>query len=133
MSDAMSRRTFVKAVSATAVVNSIVGPARAEERVATSGVATEWSYVSGKQYDDPFNQVEVDAVVTLPSGAEERIPGFWAGGSTWRVRYAPPAPGSYKIRSVCSDTKNRDLHDQAMTSPRRTVCGAPILITSTAR
>ena len=115
MSDAMSRRTFVKAVSATAVVNSIAGSARAEERVATSGVATEWSYVSGKQYDDPFNQVEVDAVVTLPSGSEERIPGFWSGGSTWRVRYAPPAPGSYKIRSVCSDAKNRDLHDQTLT------------------
>jgi hypothetical protein len=115
MSDAMSRRTFVKAVSATAVVSSIAGPAQAEERVATSGVATEWSYVSGKQYDDPFNQVDVDAVVTLPSGAEERVPGFWSGGSTWRVRYAPPAPGAYKIRSACSDTKNRDLHDQMLT------------------
>ena len=94
MSDPMSRRTFVKAVSATAVVNSIARTAGAEERIATAGVATEWSYTSGKQYDDPFNQVEVDAVVTLPSGGEERIPAFWSGGSTWRVRYAPPAPGA---------------------------------------
>src|SRR5579862_3615151 len=115
MSDAMSRRTFVKAVSATAVANSIAIKARAEERVATAGVATEWSYTSGKQYDDPFNRVEVDAVVALPSGGEERVPAFWAGGSTWRVRYAPPAPGSYRIRSICSDAKNRDLHDQALT------------------
>jgi Protein of unknown function (DUF4038)/Domain of unknown function (DUF5060) len=57
----------------------------------------------------------VDAVVTLPSGQQERVPGFWAGGSTWRVRYAPPVPGLYHIRSVCSDTKNRDLHDRAST------------------
>jgi len=93
MSEAMSRRTFVKAVSATAMVNSISRTARAEERVATAGVATEWSYVSGKQYQDPFNEVEVDAVVTLPSGGEERVPSFWAGASTWRVRYAPHSLG----------------------------------------
>ena len=114
MSDVMSRRTFVKAVSATAIAGSM-GSAQGEERAATAGIPTEWSYTSGKQYDDPFNQVEVDAVVTVPSGGEERIPGFWAGGSTWRVRYAPPAPGTYKVRSVCTDAKNRDLHDQQVT------------------
>jgi hypothetical protein len=40
------------------------------------------------------------------------MPAFWAGGSTWRVRYAAPAPGLYKIRSVSSDTSNHDLHDR---------------------
>ena len=28
------------------------------------------------------------------------------------MRYAPPAPGAYRIRSVCSDTTNSDLHDR---------------------
>ena len=115
MSDAISRRTFVKAVAASAVVGSLVPKGTAEERPATAGTPTEWSYTSGKQYGDPFNEVEVDAIVTLPAGGEERVPGFWAGGSTWRVRYAPPAPGVYHIRSVSSDAKNRDLHDQALT------------------
>ncbi len=114
MSDAMSRRDFVKALAVSAVAGSVVKPSLSEERPATSGMATEWSYVSGKQYSDPFNQVDVDALITLPSGAEERVPGFWAGDSTWRVRYAPPAPGHYRIRSICSDQKNRDLHDQAL-------------------
>jgi hypothetical protein len=98
MSDAISRRTFVKVVAASAVVSAIAKTASAEERAATAGMPTEWSFVSGKQYDDPFNQVDVDAVVTLPSGGDERVPGFWAGGSTWKVRYAPPAPGIYKVR-----------------------------------
>ena len=115
MSDAMSRRTFVKALAVSAVATSVVKPGLAEERAATTGVATEWSYVSGKQYSDPFNQVDLDAVITLPSGGEERVPGFWAGDSTWRVRYAPPVSGLYRIRSVCSDPKNRDLHDQSLT------------------
>jgi hypothetical protein len=67
--------------------------------------------VSGKQYSDPFNQVDVDVIVTTPEGHEERVPAFWAGGSVWRVRYAPPAPGTYRLRSVCSDAANKDLHN----------------------
>jgi hypothetical protein len=59
--------------------------------------------------------VEVDAVVTLPSDGEERVPAFWGGDSSWHVRYAAPAPGLYRIRSAYSDTANRDLHGQTMT------------------
>jgi hypothetical protein len=112
MSDSISRRTFVKALAVSAVVSSVAKPGLAEDRVATAGVATEWSWVSGKQYSDPFNQLDVDAIVSTPSGSEERVPGFWAGDSTWRVRYAAPGPGTYKIRSVCTDAGNRDLHGQ---------------------
>src|SRR4051794_17153382 len=126
MPDAISRRTFVKAVAASAVVSSIAKSGVAEERPAISGTATEWAYVSGKQYDDPFNQVDVDAIITLPSGTEERVPAFWAGGSTWRVRYAPPAPGAYKVRSVCTDAKNRDLHDQQLTLRAEPYAGSNI-------
>lgn len=115
MPDAMSRRTFVKALAAGAVAGSVVQPVLAEERAGIAAVATEWTYVSGKQYSDPFNQVDVDAVITLPTGGEQRVPGFWAGESAWHIRYAPPVPGVYKIRSVCSDTGNRELHDQKLT------------------
>ena len=64
MIDPMSRRTFVKALAATTAVNSASKAGLSEERVATTGMATEWSYVSGKQYSDPFNQVDVDAIIT---------------------------------------------------------------------
>jgi hypothetical protein len=115
MFDAMSRRSFVKTLAISSLASSSAMRSLGEDRVATSGTPTEWSYQSGKQYSDPFNQVEVDAIITLPSGQEERVPGFWAGGSTWRVRYAPPSPGAYLIRSACNDKGNHDLHDQKMT------------------
>jgi len=114
MLEPMSRRSFVKAVAIGSLAGSAI-PILGEEKAATSGTPAEWTYQSGKQYADPFNQVDVDAIVTLPSGKEERVPGFWAGGSVWRVRYAPPVPGAYLIRSVSSDTANHDLHDQKMT------------------
>ena len=106
MLNEMSRRSFCKALAISAVTTSALG----QDRAAITGTPTEWSYTSGKQYSDPFNQVDVDVVITTPQGLEERVPAFWAGGSTWRVRYAPPVPGSYKIRSICSDTTNKDLH-----------------------
>jgi hypothetical protein len=102
-------------MTAAAVAGPIAKEGLGQERSAITGTPTEWSCTSGKQYDDPFNQVDVDAIVTLPSGSEERVPGFWAGGATWRMRFAPPAPGIYKVRTVCSDPKNRDLHDQQFT------------------
>jgi hypothetical protein len=96
MFDGMSRRSFVKGLAISAVASS----ARGQDRSAAAGAPAEWSYTSTRQYADPFNQVDVDAVITLPSGQQERMPAFWGGGSTWRVRYAPPAPGAYRIRSV---------------------------------
>jgi len=107
----MSRRSFCKALAISAVAT----PATAQDRTASSGVPMEWSYTSGKQYSDPFNQVEVDVVVTLPSNKEERVPAFWAGNSIWRVRYAPREAGRYRFRSVCNDTANRDLHGVSST------------------
>lgn len=115
MPEGMSRRSFFKTLAMSSVAGAASAQGFSEVRVATSGMPTEWAYVSGKQYTDPFNQVEVDAVVSAPSGGQERVPAFWGGGSIWRVRYAPPAPGTYKIRSVCSDVSNTDLHDRVLT------------------
>ena len=31
------------------------------------------------------------------------MPGFWDGGQTWRVRFAPPAPGEWSYRTASAD------------------------------
>jgi hypothetical protein len=68
----------------------------------------EWSYSSGKAYVDPFNDVELDVVFTDPQGREQRVPAFWAGEQTWRIRYSPLTAGRYTYRTVASD--QGDLH-----------------------
>lgn len=70
----------------------------------------EWSYASGTPYADPFNDVTLDVIVTDPDGKELRIPAFWSGDLTWRVRYASPKTGVHGFRTECSDTENTDLH-----------------------
>ena len=72
----------------------------------------EWSYSSGMKYRDPFNEVTLDLLVTDPQGRERRVPAFWAGEQTWRVRYAAADVGLHRYRTVCSDTTNGDLHGQ---------------------
>jgi hypothetical protein len=79
---------------------------------ATQRLPQEWSFSSGKAYSDPFNQVELDVIFTGPEGKEFRMPAFWAGEQTWKVRFAAPAPGRYSFRTVASDTANADLHNR---------------------
>ncbi|HEV2295279.1 MAG TPA: DUF4038 domain-containing protein [Tepidisphaeraceae bacterium] len=69
----------------------------------------EWSFTAAKAYADPFNEVELDAVFTTPDGKQVRIPAFWAGGQTWKLRYASSVVGKHAFRTICSDRMS-NLH-----------------------
>jgi hypothetical protein len=45
---------------------------------------------------DP-DQVEVDAIFTTPDGHSLRVPAFWFGDNSWRVRYASPELGAHRF------------------------------------
>jgi hypothetical protein len=81
---------------------------------ATQFEAQEWSYTSSKAYADPFNEIELDVLLSHASGQTWRVPAFWGGGGEWRVRFAPPLPGRYRAVSVCSDPDNPALHAQSI-------------------
>src|SRR5262245_55415865 len=69
----------------------------------------EWQLESLTTYDDPFNAVDVDVVVTAPDGTVTRVPAFWAGGRRWRVRFASGLSGVHRFRSECTDAGNSSL------------------------
>jgi hypothetical protein len=73
-------------------------------------MVTEWTLRAGKAYGDPFNDVTLDAVFTGPDGSEQVVPGFWAGEDLWSVRFASPVTGTYRFRTVCSETGDAGLH-----------------------
>ncbi len=81
------------------------------ERIAVQYEAAEWPLLSGRPYEDPFNDVTLDVILRGPEGTEWRVPAFWAGGNEWRVRFAPPLPGDYGYHVECSDAENA-LHGQ---------------------
>ena len=94
-----------------AAVVSLAWAAAARDGVAAEAVAREvfeTSFTTTKTYANPFADVEVDVVFT--NGERRwRVPAFHAGGHTWRVRFAPPAAGTYRYRVEATDADNRDF------------------------
>ncbi|MBX3256882.1 MAG: DUF4038 domain-containing protein [Chitinophagaceae bacterium] len=71
----------------------------------------EISFTASSAYTDPFNEVELDAVFTDPSGKQLKVPAFWAGGNTWKVRYASPLQGVHSFITVCSKASDKGLNN----------------------
>src|SRR4051812_37696918 len=46
---------------------------------------------------DPSN--EADVVFSDPAGKQLRVPAFWAGGQSWKVRYASPVVGTHRYKA----------------------------------
>jgi hypothetical protein len=66
----------------------------------------EVALTSTSMYENPPQDVVVEATFTGPSGNTHVVEAFWDGGSTWRVRFAPDEPGAwrYKTRASRPDT-----------------------------
>ena len=103
----LTRRTFLYAAT---VAPSLVTARAAQARQAVARAASEFIFESGKTYQDPFNEIELDVVFRDAGGRQQRVPAFWAGGQEWRVRYTADAAGRYAFETICSDNSNPDLH-----------------------
>jgi hypothetical protein len=74
----------------------------------------ETSFETSKRYGNPFVDVEVNVVFAC--GARRWVmPAFWAGGNTWKVRFAPPSAGRYRYRVEASDRENAGLNGKERT------------------
>ncbi|MCX8128595.1 MAG: DUF4038 domain-containing protein [Clostridia bacterium] len=67
---------------------------------------------SGKKYGNPFKDVEIYAVFSAPDETIIELPGFWDGGNTWKVRFAPTQTGTWTYTVYCTDKKNKELDNQ---------------------
>src|SRR5690606_30641722 len=74
----------------------------------------ELELTAKRQYENPYAAISADekeglvrvvftGVTGEASGRELTIFGFWDGGQHWKVRFAPPAPGSWEYRSFSDD------------------------------
>jgi hypothetical protein len=70
---------------------------------------------SAIEYGNPPQEVSLTAVFTSPRGKASRVYGFWDGGRTWRVRFAPDQFGTWTWKTSSSDTGNGGLHGRSGT------------------
>lgn len=71
----------------------------------------EVPFAAKRPHAQPSAGVQLDVVITDPSGVSKTVPAFWAGGDRWIVRYASPVLGTHRLQSRCSDVADRGLHD----------------------
>jgi hypothetical protein len=65
--------------------------------------------------------MDVDVDVIFSNGKQEwKIPTFWDGGKTWKVRFAASEKGEYTYRAVATDQANKGLN---VTGLKLTVSG----------
>jgi len=63
---------------------------------------SELTFTSTTAHGNPF-LVRFEATAAGPVGERLRLPGFYDGDRTWRLRFAPPAPGRWQIRTSSDD------------------------------
>ena len=74
--------TFLLAVAVAFDARAEAAPVHWTE----TNVMIELPFTSTEAHKDPFNDVTLDVVFTDPNGKDFRVPAFWAGGTTWKVR-----------------------------------------------
>ena len=75
-----------------------------------TNVMVEIPFRAEKAHANPFLDVTLDVIFTNPEGTQKTVPGFWAGGDQWKVRYASPVLGTHRYRTQCSDANDAGLH-----------------------
>ncbi|MFG1707031.1 DUF4038 domain-containing protein [Nonomuraea sp. M3C6] len=93
------------------VTSSTVASAHAEPTATESPAlsAKPWRPVdialhAARPYGNPYTDVDVSATFTGPRGQIMTMPGFWDGGATWRVRFAPPTAGRWRYTTAGTDS-----------------------------
>jgi hypothetical protein len=121
-----SRAWILLAVTSLTVA-SFAGPAWSDTSTVGSTVTTPgsepgyqavtWRPVqitlhSTRSYQNPYLDVDLTATFSGPNGRVMTMPGFWDGGNTWRIRFAPPVPGTWQFTTSATDPANAGLNAQ---------------------
>lgn len=80
-----------------------------------TNVPCEITFTAQHPHADPFMEVVLDVLFTDPAGQARKVPAFWAGGATWKVRYASPLVGKHSWHSECNAADDTGLHGIAGT------------------
>ena len=79
----------------------------------------EQAFKSTLIYSNALQDASLKVQFTSPLGDTSEVDGFWDGGRTWRVRFAPDQPGRWTFKTTCSDGANDGLRNQTGELVRR--------------
>ena len=89
----------------------IARTAIAEDMVPRQWRVLELAFTASQEHASPM-ELNLTAKFVGPGGVEFEVPGFWDGGNTWRVRFAPTSAGEWRYRTVAADSEDSGLDGQ---------------------
>jgi hypothetical protein len=81
----------------------------------------ETTFQASGRYNNPFTDLEAEAIVTCPDGSQKTLPLFWNGGKNWTLRISPDAigPWAYAVTSRDAGLHGKQGSFTCIASPRR--------------
>ncbi len=76
---------------------------------------TTLEFTAYKHYDNPSRDVSLGATITNSAGHTIRIPGFWDGHRSWKLRFASAQEGEFTYVTHCNHADDPGLHQQSGT------------------
>ena len=123
------KHTAVFAWSRLAVLGLLLLPAGVQAAAASAKIPIiakwgrfEQAFRSTVIYSNALQDASLKVQFTSPLGETSEVDGFWDGGRTWRVRFAPDLPGRWRFKTSCLDAANDGLRNQTGAF----LCSAPI-------
>ncbi|MFF1920256.1 DUF5060 domain-containing protein [Streptomyces sp. NPDC058221] len=91
------------------------GSAAEAGSVPSAGTVEQWrtlelQLTAHSTYPKPLEDVQVNAVFRGPAGQTLTRPAFRDGGSTWKVRFAPPTTGRWTMTTSATNPDDTGLH-----------------------
>src|SRR6266511_3287960 len=62
----------------------------------------EATFDSSATYANPPQEAALTVTFSPPQGDKLKVPGFWDGGKSWKVRFSPMQTGRWKFETTCS-------------------------------
>jgi len=100
------RPTLIAALLATSLAAAAPPPPQSQVPAWRKFQVT---FESERAYDNPLQQVELQATFVSPSGKQRTVLGFWDGGRTWSVRFSPDKAGEWKYATTAGDGSDKGL------------------------
>ncbi len=105
-------RIYIYVISVLVLLGCAVNPETKIEEV-PQWTTYEISLNSDTAYANNYTDIQVAATFENERGERMIRPGFWDGGSTWKIRFSPPDTAStWTWITECSDGANTGLHKQ---------------------
>lgn len=73
------------------------------------------------QHTNAYTELEAEAKLKLPDGSKRKLPLFWDGGQTWRLRVSPSIEGTwgFKVKSRDEGLNGKSGSFECVSSSRR--------------